>query len=972
MGIDVTVTDQNVQVSTSGQTVNASVSGGVGPAGPAGQGVPVGGTTGQVLAKASGTNYDTTWTTPTGGGGGGGAATAVVGRSNAEFVCTGTAGSATDHVTIQAAIAAVQAAGGGTVLIREGTYYLGATINITAPNVAVIGFGRATELRAMTDYGNVFSCALPTTPTEFPGLAGLRFERLRFETAVNRTTGAAIYAAYTHDAQLHDLYIADATYGSSQGLGTPPPHFWDGIRLVAQDQCDISNVTAHCRNRSIYLDGSGYASADFSYDGTIRYCNLWGVFEQDENFNPIQSGTGVYVGNNIGGVLVEHLSANQLEYAVEAVMTSPYTQGGGIITIRGGYTENNTTHGYRVVNYQNAAVTELWGGLLLSNVLNAYVTSTGQATVRAINGGAVHVYGRGTQLDIASGTTCFAYGTAFTIDPAATGSPVIINGEWTASTITQAEAEAGTSTTRRAFTAQRVFQAVAAWWAASASKTKLDGIATGATANATDAQLRDRSTHTGTQAAGTITGLGGAATLNVGTAAGTVCAGNDARLSDARTPTDGSVTTAKIVDANVTYAKIQNVSATDRLLGRSTAGAGVVEEITCSAFGRSLIDDADAAAARTTLGLAAVATSGSASDLSAGTLARARYAADLGTGSMTVSGSNSYGVSLDATARTLSQANALSIMGGSVGIGTLTPLSTAALELAGAPTTGQRELLRLRNTSTGNYFDISMPEAASFAGRPCFFVNGVLAFQILTGASPQILFASGSRYSNNAQIVGDSNANAYITMNNGAGTLQISSVNAMEFQKSYVAIGRWDTHGAFHVGANNTVAGATTNGGVLVAGAHARSRLHGQMVTSGGRFANTGDAQASTYHLRASTTDATATTLFLEGSSARLTIPAQSTWSFIARIAAYNSTDNEGAAWVVRGAIRRNNAGGTALLGTLQTDSFADTNMATAAIAVTADDTNEALQINVTGIASKTIRWHAVVETSEVSAGAAT
>lgn len=42
MGIDVTVTDQNVQVSTSGQTVNASVSGGVGPAGPAGATGPAG------------------------------------------------------------------------------------------------------------------------------------------------------------------------------------------------------------------------------------------------------------------------------------------------------------------------------------------------------------------------------------------------------------------------------------------------------------------------------------------------------------------------------------------------------------------------------------------------------------------------------------------------------------------------------------------------------------------------------------------------------------------------------------------------------------------------------------------------------------------------------------------------------------------------------------------------------------------
>lgn len=79
--------------------------------------------------------------------------------------------------------------------------------------------------------------------------------------------------------------------------------------------------------------------------------------------------------------------------------------------------------------------------------------------------------------------------------------------EWTAQTVTQAEAEQGTATTRRAWTAQRVFQAIAAWWAASAAKTKLDGIAAGATANATDAQLRDRSTHTGTQAISTVTGL---------------------------------------------------------------------------------------------------------------------------------------------------------------------------------------------------------------------------------------------------------------------------------------------------------------------------------------------------------------------------------------------------------------------------------------------------------------------------------
>lgn len=66
--------------------------------------------------------------------------------------------------------------------------------------------------------------------------------------------------------------------------------------------------------------------------------------------------------------------------------------------------------------------------------------------------------------------------------------------------------------------------------------------------------------------------------------------------------------TAIVKDASITYAKIQNISATDRLLGRATTGAGVIEEIALTAYARSLIDDVDAAAARTTLGLGTIAT----------------------------------------------------------------------------------------------------------------------------------------------------------------------------------------------------------------------------------------------------------------------------------------------------------------------------------------------------------------------------
>jgi hypothetical protein len=77
---------------------------------------------------------------------------------------------------------------------------------------------------------------------------------------------------------------------------------------------------------------------------------------------------------------------------------------------------------------------------------------------------------------------------------------------------------------------------------------------------------------------------------------------------------------ATIATDSVTYAKMQNVSVTDRLLGRSTLGAGNVEEIICTAAGRALIDDADIAAQRTTLGLGTLATqSGTFSGTSSGT-----------------------------------------------------------------------------------------------------------------------------------------------------------------------------------------------------------------------------------------------------------------------------------------------------------------------------------------------------------------
>jgi hypothetical protein len=155
--------------------------------------------------------------------------------------------------------------------------------------------------------------------------------------------------------------------------------------------------------------------------------------------------------------------------------------------------------------------------------------------------------------------------------------------EWSAATVTQAEAEAGTSTSRLAFSPLRVFQAIAAWWGGSAAATKLAGIATGATANATDAQLRDRATHTGTQLAATIsdftTAVVAAAPPTTDASLLTTGTLSASRLTDATTTTKGGVivgsglSVASGTVSVITYAVRSDVVSSTAYTGRAVSGS---------------------------------------------------------------------------------------------------------------------------------------------------------------------------------------------------------------------------------------------------------------------------------------------------------------------------------------------------------------------------------------------------------------
>jgi hypothetical protein len=135
---------------------------------------------------------------------------------------------------------------------------------------------------------------------------------------------------------------------------------------------------------------------------------------------------------------------------------------------------------------------------------------------------------------------------------------------------------------------------------------------------------------------------------------------------------------------------------------------------------------------------------------------------------------------------------------------------------------------------------------------------------------------------------------------------------------------------------------------------------------SSGRFAVTGDCQRVEFTLRNTTTTNSAVTLFLDGSSARLTIPSGKMLHATVHIVGSKSGGTAVASYMRQVTIKRV-GNTTSLVGTVNT--IGTDEAASTSIAITADDTNDALDIAVTGIASETWRWSATVYGIEMAYG---
>lgn len=101
--------------------------------------------------------------------------------------------------------------------------------------------------------------------------------------------------------------------------------------------------------------------------------------------------------------------------------------------------------------------------------------------------------------------------------------------------------------------------------------------------------------------------------------------------------------------------------------------------------------------------------------------------------------------------------------------------------------------------------------------------------------------------------------------------------------------------------------------------------------------------------------------------SSRAIIPAGKVWHWFARICGVKSDGSAIAEYMRQGVLKR--VGNTTTLVTSQTIGTDYEDNASTDVAITADDTNEALNIAVTGITGETWRWQAIVEFGDFAYG---
>ena len=571
----VTVTQQTVEVTTTETGVTLTVSGAQGPqgstgaTGAAGQGVPTGGTAGQVLAKIDGTNYNTEWVDQTGGGGGA--------PTDASYLTLGTNGTLSDE--------RVLTAGDNVTLTDAGA---GSTLTVAVPSMPWADVTGAPT--TLAGYGISDAQPLDSDLTAIAALTTTSFGRalLALADAAALRTAGGLGTAATADTGTTGGQVLTRT--GADGLYQP----------LDSDLTAIAALTTTSYGRSLLEAANAAALRTLAGLGGAAVLN---------------------VGTTAGTVAAGD-DSRLSDARTPTAHTHPSTDisdsgatGRDILSAANGTQlwdriGLGTSAGYDIPPSGNADAGQVVFGtdtrLTNSRTPTAHASShatAGSDPLSASDIGAAATSHTHAQSDVTSLTTDLA-AKAPLASPTFTGTPAAPT------------AAGGTSTTQVATTAFVAGEVSTH----SADTTSVHGIADTSAlyrAGGTDVALADGGTGASLtdpnadrlmfwdDSAGAVTWLTPGTGLSItGT---TLNATGGGALSDGDygdITVGGAGTTLTIDNDVVTYAKMQNMSATDKVLGRSSSGAGDVEEITFTDFAQSLADDADAAAGRTTLGIA--------------------------------------------------------------------------------------------------------------------------------------------------------------------------------------------------------------------------------------------------------------------------------------------------------------------------------------------------------------------------------
>jgi hypothetical protein len=162
---------------------------------------------------------------------------------------------------------------------------------------------------------------------------------------------------------------------------------------------------------------------------------------------------------------------------------------------------------------------------------------------------------------------------------------------------------------------------------------------------------------------------------------------------------------------------------------------------------------------------------------------------------------------------------------------------------------------------------------------------------------------------------------------------------------------------------NATVGGGTSNtasgyNATVAGGAQGLADREGMVAHASGKFSVQGDAQAVEFVARNTTTGATPSILYLDGASSYFAVTNNSILSGVLTISGFSTTGNK--VGLYQRSLLIQNVGGVTTLAHVSTISTDHETDATWNVTITADNTNDSLQILCLGSVTDTVRWVAV------------